>query len=388
MQTSAFHSHEDSKFEIRDSRLISNFEFRISNLLIDLLVTLAVLCGAGCAKISAPKPPEVQIPKAATDLAVGQASDFIVLTFSKPDRNTDGSEAQTLRSVDIFRLSEDAATNDTGALPEARFAQRALQIMSIPSSRFSEYLKDKTFVVPDKSFTDKSKFYSYRFRYAVLFVNNKHQSAGFSNQAFIAPVPIPPAPTGLSAEGTQNAIRLRWTAPAENMDGSKPSRIAGYNIYRSEDPQKVPLVLINRAPVTNPEFEDLNFQFGTTYHYSVSTVGSAGNPWAESLPSEELPFTPRDTFAPDPPQNFNALLQNGVAILLWEPSPSKDVAGYRIYRLEKGTTARWPVQTELIHELSFRDSPIDPEKEYEYEIRAVDTYGNESWPVKTEMEKR
>ena len=45
-------------------------------------------------------------------------------------------------------------------------------------------------------------------------------------------------------------------------------------------------------------------------------------------------------------------------------------------------------QTELIRELSFRDSQIDPEKEYEYEIRAVDTSGNESVAVKAEMEKR
>ncbi len=353
-----------------------------------LLITLAVLCSAGCAKIGEPKPPEVRIPKAAADLAARQLSDFVVLAFSKPDRNTNGSEATTLRRVDIFRLSEAAAGKDAGALPYEQFAKRALRVVSIPSSKFSEYLNDRTFVVQDRSFPDKSEFYSHRFRYAVLFVNNKNQSAGFSNQVLITPVPIPLAPTGLSEKGSRNSITLRWTAPSENMDGSKPPRIAGYNVYRSEESTKALPALINKDPVRNPEFEDLNFRFDTTYHYSVSTVGSLGSPKAESLPSEESPFPSRNVFPPDPPENFNAILQGNVAFLYWEPSSSTDVAGYRIYRLEKGTAIRRVVQTELIRELSFRDNQIEPGKEYQYEIQAVDTHGNESASVKTEMEKR
>ncbi len=356
------------------------------NLLLALIFALAVLCCVSCAKVGAPKPPEVRIPKAATDLAARQLSDFVVLAFSKPDRNTNGSEATTLRRVDIFRVSEDAVGDRVGALPEAQFAERAQRVLSIPLSRFPEFLKDKTFVVQDKSFPDKL-FYSHRFRYAVKFVNNRHQNAGFSNQALITPIPIPLAPAGLSAVGSQNSIRLRWIAPSENMDGSQPPRIAGYNIYRSEDSQKVLPILINREPVQNPVFDDLNFRFDTTYHYSVSTVGSLGPPDVESLPSEELLFPSRDTFQPDPPKNFNAILQGDVAILLWEPSSSRDVAGYRIWRLEKGTAIRQPVQTELVRQLSFRDSQIEPGKEYQYEIQAVDTHGNESKPVKTELEK-
>jgi hypothetical protein len=377
-----------SRFEIRDSRFEINLESRISNLILAIFLSLAVLSGAGCAKIGAPQPPEVRIPKATTDLAARQLSDFVVLAFSKPDRNINGSEATTLRRVDIFRVSEEATGNGGRALPEAQFAERAQRILSIPFLRFPEYLKDKTFVVQDKLFPDKSVFYSHRFRYAVQFVNNKHQSAGFSNQVLITPVPIPLAPAGLSAVGSQKSIRLQWTAPTENMDGSKPPRIAGYNIYRSEESQKVLPARINREPVQNPEFEDLNFRFDTTYHYSVSTVGSLGPPEVESLPSEELPFSSRDTFPPDPPKNFTAILQGNVAILLWEPSSSPDVAGYRIYRLEKGTEVRQPVQKELIRQLSYRDSQIEPGKEYQYEIQAVDTHGNVSEAVTTEMGKQ
>jgi fibronectin type 3 domain-containing protein len=77
-----------------------------------------------------------------------------------------------------------------------------------------------------------------------------------------------------------------------------------------------------------------------------------------------------------------------MVILLWAPSPSSDVSGYRLYRQEKGKTDRQPVQQELIRALSFRDSRVDPGKEYEYAIQAVDTHGNESPAVKTEIEQR
>ncbi len=72
---------------------------------------------------------------------------------------------------------------------------------------------------------------------------------------------------------------------------------------------------------------------------------------------------------------------------MWSPSSSTDLAGYRIFRLEKGTADRRLVQPELVRGLSFRDSRIDPAKEYEYEIRAVDANGNESPAVKAALEK-
>jgi len=32
---------------------------------------------------------------------------------------------------------------------------------------------------------------------------------------------------------SQDAVRLKWEPPAENLDGSKPARILGYNVYRA-----------------------------------------------------------------------------------------------------------------------------------------------------------
>ena len=74
--------------------------------------------------------------------------------------------------------------------------------------------------------------------------------------------------------------------------------------------------------------------------------------------------------------------------MLWTPSSSADVAGYRIYRQDKKTATRVLLEKELITVLNYRDSQAEPDREYEYAIRAIDTHGNESVEVRTEVEIR
>lgn len=344
-----------------------------------ILIAFGMLISAGCAKVGEPQPPKIRVPKPAVDLAARQSSDSIVLSVSMPDQNTDGSPATTLQTLEVFRLIEQANELNKASLPQDAFIKQAARILSIPAARFPSYLHEKVFVIQDKlSPLDSSVIYSSAFRYAVLFINKKNQTAGLSNQALISPVPIPRAPAGLSAEVTEAAIKLKWTQPTENMDGSKPVRIAGYNLYRSEEPNRFPSAPINSDPLQKPEYEDRKFQFDKTYYYAASVVGSLKEPFAESLDSETIAVAARDVFPPGPPENLNAVRENGTVVLLWTPPAAPDVAGYRLYRLEVGTTARQLLQDELITTLSYRDKSASPDKAYEYSLKAVDTHGNES----------
>jgi hypothetical protein len=346
----------------------------------------ALASATGCAKIVEPLPPEARVPKAATDLEAHQLADTIVLTVSQPVQNTNGSPVTTLEKVQVLRLVEETNAGGNGRpLPQEEFLKRADPILTIAAPHFSDYLRGGAFVIQDAlPLPQRSRMVSSAFRYAVLFVNNKNQAAGLSNQVRIAPVPIPPAPEDLSSEVTETAIRLAWTAPSSNMDGTVPAHIAGYNIYRSEEPEKVASAPINSVPVQKPEYEDRNFQFDKTYYYAVRTVGNLKNPYAESLPSKILPVAVRDVFPPAPPENFNAVREGSSIVLLWAPSPSADVAGYRLYRQDKGSPARRRLQDALITGLSFRDSDVDPNISCEYTIQAVDTHGNESTAARTE----
>lgn len=348
-----------------------------------LIAAIYLLLNTGCARIADPQPPKIRIPKSAADLTVYQLAHSIVLSVSMPDQNTDGSPITTLQRVDIFRIEEESVTDTIEAtLSEKQFLTQASRIQAIPKAQFPDYLHDKTFIIRDEpQITLESGFYTTAFRYAVAFVNDKGQAAGLSNQVTIQPVPIPPPPEEISGEITESAIQLKW-APPPNMDGSKPSAIDGYNIYRSEQPEVFPSTPINPLPVKQTEFEDHRFQFNKTYYYAVTTIGSLRKPFAESLRSKVLRLETRDVFPPVPPKDLNALFEKGMVILLWAPSSSSDVAGYRITRQEQGATTSQLLQQELITSLSFRDHNIELGKLYEYSIQAIDTSGNESSAVR------
>jgi hypothetical protein len=362
----------------------------IRTLIIALLIAALLAFGTGCAKIGEPQPPEIHIPKPAVDLVVHQRADSILLTVTKPALNTDGTAADTLAAVEVLRLREDARQGISAKpLPADQFVKQSSSILSVRSDSFSKYLNGNVFVFQDPiSQPDGSSLYSTAIRYAVIFINKKNQAAGISNQAEITPVPIPLPPAGLTAEAAEDFIALKWKAPSENMDGSKPPRIAGYNIYRAVGDQNLPSTPVNSKPVEKPEFEDRDFQFDKTYYYAVVTVGSIQNPFAESLPSEVRSIETRDVFSPPPPGNFIASFEGGYVLLLWNESPAKDVAGYRIYREDKKTASRILLQKELITALSFRDTQTESDKQYEYTIQAMDTHGNESAQVRTEVETK
>jgi hypothetical protein len=352
-----------------------------------LLLLFALIINAGCAKIGDPQPPEVRIPRPAVDLAASQISDFVELTVSLPTRNTDDSPATTLKEISVYRLAGEAAGKETAMLPDDQFMQPANRIFLIPAAEILKYQRTKDSSGADIiHIPDKAMAYSHPLRYAVVFLNKKGQAAGLSNQAYIKPIPIPAPPRGLSSEVTEDAIRLQWIPPSANMDGSEPPRIAGYNIFRSEDPKAFPTIPINASPVQEAGYSDGNFSFDKTYYYAIGVVGSPRNPHAESLLSESIAVVVQDHFPPAPPEKLDSICENGTVTLFWTPSASADVAGYRIYRREEAKPAGQVLQNELVTALSFRDTSVRAGTQYIYGVTAVDTHGNESRPAQTSAE--
>ncbi|MEJ2109224.1 MAG: fibronectin type III domain-containing protein [Acidobacteriota bacterium] len=351
------------------------------------VMAIFILTFSGCAKIADPEPPLVQIPRAASDLTARQSADSIILQASLPRQNTDGSPVTHLQRVDVYRLMEElpAAKEKTRISPE-QFQDSADPIVSIDHKRLSEFSLNHVLTVED-TFSDlePSERYKHSFRYALLFVNDKNQAAGFSNQVVIAPLAIPPPPSDIRAEVLEGSIRIYWTEPLKNMDGSKPPRIVGYNVYRSMEHGVDASRPINQSPLQKPEFKDVHFDFDNTYYYRVSVVGSIRNPMIESALSEKLSVTPMDRFKPLPVRDFNAVPDKDSVLLLWQPSPSADVAGYRIFRTESSQEEGSPIGEELIDAYSYRDSTVISGRAYTYTITTVDTHGNESRGIKTNI---
>jgi len=349
------------------------------------LAALMVISAARCAKIAEPQPPQVRIPKPATDLSARQLSDRILLTFSMPSQNTDGSPVSSLKSVDIYRLVESSGPREIlDLLSDEEFLEKAVRIISISANEFSTYLHGQKFLVEDRIDSSEEILPDHLvFRYAVLFLNKKNQTAGLSNQVLITPVRIVP-PASPAAEVTEDFVRLSWTPPLENMEPSSAAEMPAYNIYRWEKGNKPSLVPINPEPVSNPVFEDRNFEFSKTYFYAVTAVIKRQNTYAESRLSEPVEVNAQDTFPPLPPSHFAAIFDGRDIILLWTASPSKDVVGYRLFKITEGSNSPQALENEIISTLRYRDNHVDLKSRYL--IVAVDAHGNESSPLTAAVE--
>jgi hypothetical protein len=350
------------------------------------LLVAWMIGNAGCAKIGPPLPPEVLTPKAASDLTAHQVADRIVLSVSLPELNTNGTRALTISYAEVFKAMVDR--QDGGPLPEAAFLDRAERMISIPAGQFGNYLSGGRLEIPDPSFSDPRTFYSRGFRFAVRFVNKHNQTAGLSNQAFAAPVALPLPPEGLSSAVLSDRILLTWKTPERNDDGSAPARIAGYQIFRTQDPASFPTTPLNGALLSKPEYEDRDFEFDQTYYYRIVVVGNLQNPLAESLPTPTLAVAPKDTFPPGMPRNLFCGVQNNIVTLLWEPPGDGDVAGFRIFRKAEGEETSVLLQEDLLDGFSFRDEKAVSGRKYEYGVVAVDTHRNAGAAAVIQVEVR
>ena len=162
----------------------------------------------------------------------------------------------------------------------------------------------------------------------------------------------------------EDKIVLNWSAPTQNIDGSRPPHISGY--------------LINSKHfVHGTEFIDLDFDFGKERSYRVQTV-TQKKPSVLSKMSDPLQITPEDSFSPAAPQNVVSLSQEGTARILWDANRELDLSGYFVY---KGTGPdRLQKSSPLITISNYQDRKVEPGSTYYYRISAIDRAGNESPP--------
>jgi fibronectin type 3 domain-containing protein len=294
-----------------------------------------------------------------------------------PLKNAPSKSVQNISSADIYRLAE--PLNSPLSMSEEEFAARSLIIASIK-------ITDADFARKTISYSDQLEFagQAARLRYAVRLVNSSGQKAAFSNFLLVEPAAnVAANPTALKTEVTQDAIHLSWTAPEENINGTKPPNILGYNIYRSKS-DKEAATLLNKTPVTETKFSDGFFDFESDYFYFVRTVsaGSAGVP-TESLESNIVKLHPVDTFPPSPPAALTIAATPTAISLFFPANPENDIAGYSIYRSTDPNQEKraWTLMTpKLLTVTTYQDDKVESGKIYYYYVTASDTRGNVSGP--------
>lgn len=350
--------------------------FLYTNKAVLMLIVFYMFIALCCGKRKPPLPPIERVPQKVV-IEGTQRGQIVFLSWTMPAANASDGNLLNIDRVDIYRYAEPASVSLS--LTEDEFASRSILISSIKLSKSDFGLKKQ-------NYSDRLEFAGQPIRlvYAIRFVNAEGQKAAFSNFLLIEPTAkVAEKPENTTIETTEPAIILKWLAPTENVDGSTPVNILGYNIYRKDAESEV-FQLINATPVTNTNYSDETFIFGKKYTYFIRAVslGVEGEP-VESLDSNPVEISPKDIFPPSAPSSITIAAAPNNLSLFFATNPEKDIEGYRIYRSTNQDLPfkDWTLLTpELLKTNTYQDKQIESGTTYFYYLTATDNAGNVSQP--------
>ena len=189
--------------------------------------------------------------------------DAVTLSWQSPSTNIDGSTPVNLLGFNIYRVDES----------QSEPAQTPVNSALISGNQYS----DKTFKFGDS--------YRYIVRSVSLGTEGAQVESLNSNALAVAPRDTfaPSIPSGISVAAAPGRISIFFAANPE-------PDVAGYNIYRSTDPNlpKDSWTKINPAILTRTTYQDERVEPGQRYYYYVKAVDQVGN---ISNPSEVVSET-------------------------------------------------------------------------------------------------
>jgi len=384
--------------------------------------------------------PLASVPSPPSDIKVVQRGGRVILEWKNPTTYIDGHDLEGIAAVNIWMVEEAIEADKPGAKPltaddfKARavllamniwmavdvieankpalkpltaddFEAKAVLLARITKDQFPAVVKDKSAAAdkppgqvkaaekgsgaaPKREKTSEPPPLRYenalkpgkppvvRWTFGLKAEISKRKQSEFSSLSAIRTRALASAPSGLQAVAGNAAVELTWAAPADNIDGSKPAALKGYNLYRSEGGG--PPIRLNSDLVKETHFADKAFEFGKTYVYTVRTAAEAVDPFWESDDSAAARVEPKDVFAPAAPADLTSLAGQDYISLTWDPNPDKDLAGYRVWRRLAGQGEYQEMTTALIKETTFQDKAADKGIRYEYAVTAEDGQGNRS----------
>jgi hypothetical protein len=188
------------------------------------------------------------------------AEDAITLTWEPPAANIDGSTPVNLLGYNVYRVDE---------------SQSDLNQTPINST-----------LVSGTTYSDRNFKFGQSYRYLVRSVSlgtggaqveslNSNAVAAEPRDVF---APAPPERPSIAPDPSFGRLAIFFAA-------NKESDIAGYNIYRSTDPNlpKPSWTKLNPELLTRTNYRDERVESGKTYYYYIVAVDNAGN---VSQPSE------------------------------------------------------------------------------------------------------
>ncbi|WP_218566277.1 malectin domain-containing carbohydrate-binding protein [Vallicoccus soli] len=210
------------------------------------------------------------------------------------------------------------------------------------------------------------------YRYAVTAVDAAgNESAPVRGTATPADRTAPPAVADLVAVAGVESVALRWT-PSTATD------VSGYRVYRATGPIRELTDAEHVGSSPTPAYLDEGLTNGTTYHYVVVAVDTAGNVSALPAGVEATPTAAPDTEAPAAPTGLAATAGDARVELAWTASTSGDVVGYDVFRAATADGAGTKLNALPLTATAFTDATALNGTTYHYYVTASDLAGNAS----------
>lgn len=345
---------------------------------------------AGCGTPGAPQPPSLQLPAPVQDLAATRVGDKVTLTWTPPQRTTDGVIIRRAGPTLVCRGLNSSVMLQCPKVGEVSPAP--------PHAAKAEKAEFTDSLAPEVLSPNPAAFATY----AIEVKNDRGRSAGLSNQVQVPLAPTLAPPQQISAEVTAQGPVISWVVPPEEAnrvllpEAQKARAPVSYDfrLYRRDLSQpNAPAVGIPvEGAYVSPRLQqpNLNVLDSTTewektyvYHVTVATtVKTAGKAIEiEGAPSAEVTVVTHDTFPPATPSGLQAVAsgagQPPFIDLTWAPNTDSDLAGYDVFRHEEGQPPV-KINDKPVAAPAYRDGNVQRGHKYFYSVSAVDLRGNES----------
>lgn len=334
-----------------------------------LTASLAVACG----KSGRPLPPEPRGPRAPEGVAARQIGERAVVHVTVPRARGDRPSQQPVE-VELVRVTYPPGFDPP---PDAEAFRRRGETVG---SAFGDPLETgaRVSIRDDDLAARQGGAPGSLMRYAVRVLDRRGRPSPLVVATDLRLLPDVPPPTGLRGEPTADGIRLRWSG-----EGT-------FRVYRREPGAAWPELPVHAVkPLEVAEYLDGEVVTGATYEYTVRAVLAPGTPYRESLGADPVTIVAEDRFPPEAPTGLTAVQEGPAVRLFWNPSPERDLAGYRVERSVDG--GEWlQIGPDPVEQPSLLDTDVRPGQVVAYRVRALDrssppNVGEASPPVRREL---
>ena len=237
------------------------------------LSLLLLLLGTGCARKGPLQPKLHSLPDAPQPLTILQRGEGLLLGWSLPTRNLDGSPAEDLTGFRILRMTY-SSENGCSSCRQPGDLRASIDIdYPEPAQRIG-----RRFYWLDEQLTVGK---GYRYLVQPLTVGGRPGAGADISQVLQCP---PPAPEGLQASTEDGVVRVTWQQPALDTG----MELLGFQVYRRRGDTPFPPIPLNLQPLQTTELVDESPRDGHPYQYRIGTLVQIGEMRLESALSTAL----------------------------------------------------------------------------------------------------